>query len=405
MDFPFITKLRVNDCYAQQNFEINADTSDGRFRHILLTGKNGSGKTTILTRTAHVLAAIKRGENPLGKAESYRTNLLRANPSSPAAAKWSRLLKELDDVHLEFNHSGDLKRLIDGKPDYILAFFKAHRRVEVETVDTVTTENAFTDAVKENQDHEQFAKRFKQYLVNKKVYEAFDFIDHRTSEINRSRDFFHVFESTLREIFHDKHLMLKFRREDFEFLLEFTDGREITFNQLSEGFSAFLSILMDLFMRVDILRKLNQDFSFDPAGFVLIDEPETHFHIEMQYEILPLFTRLFPRLQLLVATHSPAVISSLKDSVVYDLSSGEQDADWLLGSSYSELMVNHFGLDNEFSPIADRIIGEIDRAVKEENLDLLRSTLIANERYLTPSLRLEIESQLVSLERKLIGND
>lgn len=153
-------------------------------------------------------------------------------------------------------------------------------------------------------------------------------------------------------------------------------------------------------MRTDLIRKIKQDYTFNPSGFVLIDEPETHFHLSMQYEILPLITKLFPNLQLIIATHSPAIISSLRDAVVYDLSSQEQVKDWVLGSSYSELMIKHFGLDNEFSPIADKIILDVQTAVKEKNLEKLKKTFSDNEKYLTPSLKLEIESQIIELQSK-----
>jgi len=65
----------------------------------------------------------------------------------------------------------------------------------------------------------------------------------------------------------------------------------------------------------------NFDNALYPHGIVFLDEPETHLHLEMQYEVLPLLTNLFPNIQFIVATHSPAIISSLKDATVYDLSS------------------------------------------------------------------------------------
>jgi ABC-type cobalamin/Fe3+-siderophores transport system ATPase subunit len=46
-DFPYITAIHVNDCYAYQNFDITLN-DDKPFSHLVLTGKNGSGKSTIL---------------------------------------------------------------------------------------------------------------------------------------------------------------------------------------------------------------------------------------------------------------------------------------------------------------------------------------------------------------------
>ena len=52
--FPYIKQIKVNDCYAYQNFSIPHEPLD-TYRHIILTGKNGSGKTTILNRVAFLL--------------------------------------------------------------------------------------------------------------------------------------------------------------------------------------------------------------------------------------------------------------------------------------------------------------------------------------------------------------
>jgi predicted ATP-dependent endonuclease of OLD family len=75
---------------------------------------------------------------------------------------------------------------------------------------------------------------------------------------------------------------------------------------------------------------------------VLIDEIETHLHLELQEIILPFLCEMFPRIQFIVATHSPAVISSVEDAVVYDLRKREpvSSAD-LQGIRYGTLMTSH----------------------------------------------------------------
>ena len=67
--------------------------------------------------------------------------------------------------------------------------------------------------------------------------------------------------------------------------------------------------------------------------------------------------------------HSPAVISSIKNATIYDLSTQKTVADWVVGSSYSELMMVHFGLDNEFSNIADEIIANTQTLVDNPKLN------------------------------------
>lgn len=158
-------------------------------------------------------------------------------------------------------------------------------------------------------------------------------------------------------------------------------------------------------MRTDLIRKQKQDFTFNPPGIVLIDEPETHLHLEMQYEIMPLLTNIFPNIQFIIATHSPAVISSIKNALIFDITTKEKQTDEVLGKSFSELMMTHFGLDNEFGPEADELLEGIDKAYTKGDSDKLEQLLIDYHKILTPTLRVQIESRIAMLESKKVIND
>ncbi len=56
------------------------------------------------------------------------------------------------------------------------------------------------------------------------------------------------------------------------------------------------------------------------AHFVVVmDEPENHLHPSMQRTILTNLLAAFPKAQFIVATHSPFMVSSVRDSTVYAL--------------------------------------------------------------------------------------
>lgn len=409
--FPYIRQIKVNDCFTYQNFDILKEIPES-FKHIILTGKNGSGKTTILNRIGFLLQKAENGQN-IDRQIRILSQQIDQRPKHQNRHQLETALKQYKDVELDFynntNEYGLSGQAYDyfksNKGSFIYSFFRAHRKVDLQQVQTVTKETDFVNQLNESRDSENFIRQFKQYIVNKKVYEAFDYMKSKNDSISESKKFFNNLTEILRVIFKDKKLELEFVQESFEFYLNLSDGRKITFNQLSEGFSAFLSILMDLLMRVDLIRKQIGDYSSNPPGIVLIDEPETHFHIEMQYEILPLLTALFPNIQLIIATHSPAIISSLEGALVFDLSSKSNVSNWILGSSYSELMVKHFGLENEFGPKADKFLEELNKAYSENNLSKLKELLIEYEDILTTSLRLEIESRIIEIESKKINND
>jgi len=400
--FPYIQQIKVNDCYTYKDFAILNELPD-QFKHIIITGKNGSGKTTILNRI-YTLIGSCINDTPFQQVQALQTNI-NSYPNDKLMDQWKTELKKITDIELRFfNHNQSnlselaydyLKRNVG---NYIFSYFQAHRKMSLSDVYTVTKESEFINQLNDPVIKEQFISSLKQYLVNKKVYEAFDYMDSNTETQNQNNFFFQKLTDTLRTVLNDKNLTLKFEKENFEFYIKLGDGRKVTFNQLSDGFSAFMSILLELFIRVDIIRKQRNDFTLNPEGIILIDEPETHFHIEMQYEILPLLNNLFPDIQLIVATHSPAIISSLKNAVVYDLSTRKEVYRGIASSSFSELMVTHFGLENEFSPIADKIIDDFKKAYTEKNEKKMMALMEEYEEYLTPSLNLEIEFRIAELK-------
>ncbi|OLT84145.1 hypothetical protein BKG57_04700 [Mycobacteroides chelonae] len=92
-------------------------------------------------------------------------------------------------------------------------------------------------------------------------------------------------------------------------ILETATGNFVI-DEASGGISAILEIAWQIFLR----SRTKQRFT------VLIDEPENHLHPSLQREIMPSLLRAFPDVQFIVATHSPFVVTSTADSAVYALS-------------------------------------------------------------------------------------
>ena len=372
-EFPYLQELVINDAYAVKNLRVPVFESGQEFKHLVLTGRNGSGKTTVLQEIRSVL---QDGSN-VGKI--YQTSSI--------------------NYKIEVLFSASPVNLIYERKSSMTLFFEAHRKILIKDVNSITREDTF-----ETQLLQSPSELFKQYLVNKKVFQVFDTMEGKEEGARQQEQFFTKLEEALAKIFEDSALKLEFVRENFEFFISLSNGQRFTFNQLSAGFSAFLSILTELLMRIDLLRKQANDYTYDPCGFVLIDEPETHLHLEMQYQILPLLTNLFPNLQFIVATHSPAVASSIKNATIFDLSTGKALGDQAAGSSFSELMQTHFGLENEYSNVADKILEEVaeigqmqDRAAA---LARMQKLLEEQGRYMSPVLRLDVQAHLLHLQRE-----
>ena len=84
-------------------------------------------------------------------------------------------------------------------------------------------------------------------------------------------------------------------------------------------------------------------FQYDLPGIVLIDEIETHLHLELQKKILELLTTVFPKIQFIVTTHSPFILNSLPDVVIYDLDQKTLVEHGLADVPYEGIVEGYFG--------------------------------------------------------------
>lgn len=404
-EFPYLKELLINDAYAVKNLRVPVFESGQKFKHLVLTGRNGSGKTTVLRAIMEVIRHDSSKPDSASQLVSKLRNWISSgNRSLDDTIFFQKELDRLSKVTITYsNNNTAAEVLLKIQLQIITTFFEATRKVQVREVSTISREDELNAQLQQSQHNQHPAELFKQYLVNKKVFQVFDTMEGKQEGAKQQEQFFTNLEATLAKIFEDPGIKLEFARESFEFYINLSDGRRFTFNQLSAGFSAFLSVLTELLMRTDLLRKQTNDYTYEPCGFVLIDEPETHLHLEMQYQILPLLTGLFPNLQFIVATHSPAVASSITNATVFDLSTGKLLGDSAAGSSFSELMQTHFGLENEYSNVADQILNEVakigqltDRIAAHERLQRL---LDEQGRYMSPVL-LDVQAHLFNLQRE-----
>lgn len=77
------------------------------------------------------------------------------------------------------------------------------------------------------------------------------------------------------------------------------------FNSLPQGYNRLFSMVLDLASRSYLLNG-----NCNPEGIVFIDEIELHLHPSVAISILQRLRRSFDRLQFIVSTHSPLVITN-----------------------------------------------------------------------------------------------
>jgi len=92
-----------------------------------------------------------------------------------------------------------------------------------------------------------------------------------------------------------------------------TKTGEFLIDSLSGGLTAIMEMAALIYTR-----SLMDDVP-DGRFVVTMDEPENHLHPAMQRTILSSLVKVFPRVQFIVATHSPFIVSSSRNSFVYAL--------------------------------------------------------------------------------------
>jgi energy-coupling factor transporter ATP-binding protein EcfA2 len=188
---------------------------------------------------------------------------------------------------------------------------------------------------------------------------------------------------------------LRFRRfsvRKLELVVE-TETSVFPFDSLSGGLVSVLEIAWMMFFKAPDRQE---------HVLVLIDEPENHLHAGMQRALLPQLIDLFPKAQIIVSTHSPMIVGSVRDSSVYALRVSEDgivenfplDIDEWAGTA-SEILRDVLGLDATLPiwaverlerialeasrhELSSRTLSDIRKQLAQDGLEEFAPTLIAD---------------------------
>ncbi|WP_413505439.1 AAA family ATPase [Photobacterium phosphoreum] len=349
----YLTKIKTKIPYSNKEVDINVDG-----KTLILTGGNGCGKTQLLDLIYSKLktAVIERKNYKLAALEStlqsYKSTLEKLGPADTnyktykdAVEEYRSRIQETKNPTLIFSN---LEEFIVNYQDLtaLLIQFDAIRRSDIAKPSSVSSISKLReqDLSFMQQTHEKRSTSvlFEEFLVTNIANQAFSEsikINNNPDEANRIEKWFNKLESDLQNLFEDDDLKLVFKSDDFSFEIH-QDGKEpYTFQSLSSGFSSIMTVYADLITKISLR-------SIDPenlTGIVLIDEIDAHLHVSLQKKILAFLTTAFPKVQFIVTTHSPFVVSSVNDAVIYDLSKLEQVED-LSMYSYEAVLEGLFGV-------------------------------------------------------------
>ncbi|MDX2070473.1 MAG: AAA family ATPase [Haliscomenobacter sp.] len=422
--------LRINQLELQQigpfgdltlNFpEKPAGMEDKAEIHIL-TGENGTGKSTMLEIMTLIGIGDKHFEptiNKLRRSINART-ILSISPDCNLGF-FIAPLKEQATIFKEttnyLNIANKYVRPYQEFPNlpFGIAFFaySGHRRFNSTTIIGIKEieNHPFENAL----DFQQSINpaNILQWIANNKAGQAFAHVGGDTQELDKLRQIMNKLENTISEII-QKSVRFQVKTKPYNVVVE-VDGEELEFNQLPDGLKSIISWIADLLMRMDRVKWENDTPVFERNFILFLDEIEVHMHPVWQRKILPVVQKLFPNAQIFISTHSPFVVGSVDGARIHKLV--KPNGDSKLAEGYPKLSEDgnsfRYWLDEVFDVSAEFGIGAENQlkefyALRDEvlksNDENLNKKLLSKGRELaeqSTELHQIIEMELRQLNRR-----
>lgn len=410
----YITQIKIE--HLRHLSDIYIDLKPDARTNLLLTGKNGSGKTTVLQAMRQYLKAIADGELQHledtyvrrlnlyeGKMETAKNEYEKYTAQQDYQNTLQRIKQYRDGVSVVFNHSDGLDGLFkEGK--YILAYYGADRKtgiIKQSSVEDVVLDTCYS--LDSNP-----GKVLLKYLVHLKTQQAYARNENDMTTVHMLDQWFKRFTEALKVLLDNESIEIKYDYKNYNFEIIENGRNAFGFDQLSDGYSAAIQIVADLILRMEQnwLKKGTLS-SYDVEGIVMIDELETHLHIGLQKTILPFLTSFFPKIQFIVSTHSPYILNSVENCVIYDLEKKIRMEDM---SCYSAegIVEGYFELDSYSETLMKKVkryqeLVETDHPTDEERAE--RATLFTEFKQLSGDLSREAKNAFEEIENRRKQND
>ena len=402
----YLKSIHVNELYHLKNFDIEVCRGEEK-KHLIITGPNGTGKTILLKSVLASLEKIVQDKNLNLKAlpknvrifqeqiqrDKEANDIVSLRRNEEVLHNYEKQLKEFTkEVVLDISSYEDVARNFSEKK-FIVASYDDVRRSHFVAVKN-PEKPILSYSVKDNK-----VDQFLKFMVDLKIQQALANNEKQFKDANIIGEWFDSFENILKKLFNDSSLHLNFDYKTYIFTICEQGKLPYEFTQLSAGYSAALDIITDLMLK---MQNSGQPVrAYDVEGIVLIDEIETHLHLALQKQILPLLIGLFPKIQFIVTTHSPFILNSVSNVTVYDLKR-KTSIDDLTDYSYETLAEGYFGIETESGELRDRLrqIEELlakkeKDATDDEKLNYLIEDLMKVPDAVAPEIKTRLSERLI----------
>lgn len=345
-------------------------------KNLIITGGNGCGKTRLLNQIhENISAQVEQMNHKTADQirEDIRNREAWMKNSSPTNSDYHRYKQQISELELKLADIDKVKVILGKVETYctefnekkaLLRLFPAVREQSLAHTGSYDSLARLKKEDERNSLSQDSSSQFERYLVA-----FYNYGSHLLARVDDKAQgakvdaWFDNVTSQLQYLFEDETLKLDYNAEEQAFYIK-QDGKDpYRFDKLSSGYQSILSIYADLLMKVELKEVSAQDLS----GVVFIDEIDAHLHVSLQRKIFSFFDQAFPKVQFIVTTHSPFVVQSVNNSVIYDLSANEQLED-LSMYSYESILKGLLGVESK-SSILDGLIEELAKQIQVKKPD------------------------------------
>jgi predicted ATP-binding protein involved in virulence len=328
---PFrISKLEINNIGAFGNLVLDFPEKPASMRdkaeiHIL-TGENGTGKSTILEI---LVGSLSKGGYLSNSKNRYSDE--QSNHITTFKIDWRDIMSKWYHANNHFNGSNYWhniknireyweeidKGLYDGKFSTAFFAYSGYRRVGQVDINAIQElqSHPFNDVLNfQNSINPQIIL---QWIANVISKEALAKSQNDISIAQQYRSTISLLELAISKII-EQPIRFYLGYEPLNVTIEI-DGKRLDFNQLPDGLKSIVSWLSDLLMRMDRIKWVNDTPVFERNFLLFLDEIEVHLHPAWQRKILPAVQSLFPNAQIFISTHSPFVVGSVDGAWIHKL--------------------------------------------------------------------------------------
>ncbi|MCU0468445.1 MAG: AAA family ATPase [Arcicella sp.] len=270
----------------------------------ILTGENGTGKTTILE-----CLTIKFDDKP-GK--TTNTNF------SKGKDRENVFRFGIENSHKRDKYIINQQKELEQRETYEFAAFCYAGYRKISGIKVIGPQRIEDSPLK---DSLNFSKSINphnliQWIVNTKTNELNSKGRGDFEKAKLFKKTLEILENVISDIINQSVL---FDIDDNFDVLLIIDELSLPFDVMPDGLKSMTLWLGDLLMRMDRI-KWKDDLPIFERNFILfLDEIEVHLHPAWQRKILPVVQKLFKNAQIFISTHSPFVVGSVDGAWVHKL--------------------------------------------------------------------------------------